>query len=66
MSNTLQALLPVAIPDKKLWPSVHVSVELDNLTSVKHGTVAVSRSIKMSEKGTSTSYKWVFDGSRAD
>ena len=52
MSNTLQALLPVAIPNKKLWPSVHVAVELDNLTSVKYGTVAVSRSIKMSEKGT--------------
>lgn len=51
MQNTLQALLPVAIPDKTLWPTVHISVELDNLTSVKYGTVAVSRSIKMSEKG---------------
>lgn len=51
MENTLRALLPVAIPDRTKWSQVHVSIELDNLTSVKYGTVAVSRSIQMSKKG---------------
>ena len=50
-TNCLWALLPQAIPDRSLWPQVHVAVELDNTTAIKYGTCAVSRSIKMSEKG---------------
>jgi hypothetical protein len=49
--NSLWALVPQAIPDRRLWKNVHVSVELDNQTSIKYGRVAVSRSIKMSLKG---------------
>ena len=50
-TNCLWALLPQAVPDRSLWPQVHVAVELDNTTAIKYGTCAVSRSIKMSEKG---------------
>jgi hypothetical protein len=50
-TNCLWALLPQAIPDRSLWSQVHVAVELDNTTAIKCGTCAVSRSIKMSEKG---------------
>ena len=57
MENTLRALLPVAIPDEAKWAQVHVSIELDNLTSVKYGTVAVSRSVQMSKKGA-LFYDW--------
>ena len=39
--NSLWALLPQAVPDKNLWKQVHVSVELDNVTSIKYGRVAV-------------------------
>ena len=49
--NSLWALLPQAVPDKNLWKQVHVSVELDNVTSIKYGRVAVSRSIRMSRMG---------------
>jgi hypothetical protein len=49
--NSLWALLPQAVPDRSLWSQVHVSVELDNVTSIKYGRVAVSRSIRMSLKG---------------
>jgi hypothetical protein len=49
--NSLWALLPEAVPDRGLWSQVHVSVELDNVTSIKYGRVAVSRSIRMSLKG---------------
>ena len=51
--NSLWALLPEAVPDRNLWKQVHVSVELDNVTSIKYGWVAVSRSIRMSRKGAS-------------
>ena len=51
--NSLWALLPEAVPDRSLWKQVHVSVELDNVTSIKYGRVAVSRSIRMSRKGAS-------------
>jgi hypothetical protein len=50
-TNCLWALLPQAIPDRSLWSQVHIAVELDNTTAIKHGTCAVSRSIRMSEKG---------------
>jgi hypothetical protein len=50
-TNCLWALLPQAVPDRSLWSQVHVAVELDNTTAIKYGTCAVSRSIKMSEKG---------------
>jgi hypothetical protein len=50
-TNCLWALLPQAVPDRSLWFQVHVAVELDNTTAIKCGTCAVSRSIKMSEKG---------------
>jgi len=49
--NCLWALLPQAVPNKMDWPSVHVSVELDNVTSIKYGRVAVSRSLRMSLMG---------------
>lgn len=49
--NSLWALLPLAVPDKTKWSQVHVAVELDNVTSVKYGRVAVSRSLRMSLKG---------------
>ena len=49
--NTLKALLPLAVPDQRLWCKVHVSAELDNTTAIKYGAVAVSRSINMSKKG---------------
>ena len=49
--NTLWSLLPEAVPDKTQWNKVHVSVELDNVTSIKYGRVAVSRSIRMSLLG---------------
>ena len=49
--NTLKALLPLAVPDRKLWPQVHISAELDNTTAIKYGEVAVSRSLNMSKKG---------------
>ena len=49
--NTLWSLLPEAVPDRTKWPKVHVSVELDNVTSIKYGRVAVSRSIRMSLLG---------------
>ena len=49
--NTLWALLPVAVPDRTQWKNVHVSVELDNVTAIKCGRVAVSRSLKMSLLG---------------
>ena len=49
--NSLWALLPAAVPDRSLWNKVHVSVELDNITSIKYGRVAVSRSIRMSLMG---------------
>lgn len=49
--NCLWALLPQAVPNKKDWSSVHVSVELDNVTSIKYGRVAVSRSLRMSLMG---------------
>jgi hypothetical protein len=49
--NPLWALLPEAVPDRNLWKHVHVSVELDNVTSIKYGRVAVSRSIRMSRMG---------------
>ena len=50
-ANTLWALLPVAVPDRSKWSQVHVSVELDNVTAIKYGRVAVSRSIRMSLLG---------------
>ena len=49
--NSLWALLPAAVPDRREWHNVHVSVELDNVTSIKYGRVAVSRSIRMSLMG---------------
>jgi hypothetical protein len=49
--NSLWTLLPQAVPDRSLWSQVHVSVELNNVTSIKHGRVAVSQSIRMSLKG---------------
>ena len=49
--NSLWALLPEAVPDRSQWKHVHVSVELDNVTSIKYGRVAVSRSIRMSRMG---------------
>ena len=49
--NSLWALLPQAVPDRNLWKQVHVSVELDNVTSIKYGRVAVSISIRMSRMG---------------
>ena len=49
--NTLWSLLPEAVPDKTQWNKVHVPVELDNVTSIKYGRVAVSRSIRMSLLG---------------
>ena len=49
--NSLWALLPQTVPDRSLWSQVHVAVELDNVTSLKYGRVAVSRSVRMSLKG---------------
>jgi hypothetical protein len=43
--------------NKTKWSQVHVAVELDNITSVKYGRVAVSRSLRMSLKGA----KNIFD-----
>jgi hypothetical protein len=48
---SLKALLPQAIPDRALWTKVHVTVELDNTAAIHYGKVAVSRSLKLSEKG---------------
>ena len=50
-TNTLWSLLPVAVPDRAQWRNVHVAVELDNVTSIKYGRVAVSRSLRMSTLG---------------
>ena len=49
--NCLWALLPQAVPNRRDWRNTHVSVELDNVTSIKYGKVAVSRSIRMSLLG---------------
>ena len=49
--NCLWALLPQAVPNRQDWKDTHVSVELDNVTSIKYGQVAVSRSIRMSLLG---------------
>jgi hypothetical protein len=49
--NPLWALVPQAIPDRSMWKHARISVELDNTTSIKHGRVAVSRSLKISLKG---------------
>jgi len=51
MANTVRALLPLAIPDKRLWAQVHIAAELDNTAAIKYGQVAVSRSLNMSKKG---------------
>jgi hypothetical protein len=40
-----------SMPDRRMWNQVHVSAELDNATAIKHGEVAVSRSINVSRKG---------------
>jgi hypothetical protein len=49
--NCLWALLPQAVPKRQDWKNTHISVELDNVTSIKYGRVAVSRSIRMSLLG---------------
>jgi hypothetical protein len=49
--NCLWALLTQAVPNRQDWRETHVSVELDNVTSIKHGQVAVSRSMRMSLLG---------------
>ena len=49
--NCLWALLPQAVPNRQEWKNTHISVELDNVTSIKYGRVAVSRSIRMSLLG---------------
>jgi hypothetical protein len=66
--NCLWALLPQAVPSCREWQDTHVSVELDNVTSIKCGKVAVSRSTRVSllgarffdkaeEAGTSLTFK---------